>query len=179
LAEHTVTLEALETMSRSGNRDERLRAARIAARLDAAETEDVVLRLLRDPGDAGVTAAMAAALLEVRREAAIPLILRSLGQDLPAESDERFDEAGQLLLESMLDSELDGVVVRETILTVLLEHEVRLQLLGALAAIAWIAPCGGFPAPPAVRTRVEELAGDKDDAVRALARGALVALASP
>ena len=117
-----MTLEALERMSRSGNRDERLRAARIAARHDAAETEELVLRLLRDPNDVAVTAAMATALLEVRREAAIPLILRSLGQDLPAESDERFDEAGQLLLESLLDSELDGVVVRETILAVMLEQ---------------------------------------------------------
>jgi hypothetical protein len=121
---------------------------------------------------------MATALLEVRREAAIPLILRSLGQGLPPESDERFDEAGQLLLESLLESELDGIVVRETILAVLLEYDDRRELLGALGAIAWIAPNGGFPAPPDARARVGELSESADETIRALARDALAALAS-
>jgi hypothetical protein len=178
LAGRTVTLEALDSMSRSGDRDERLRAAHLAARHDAVATEEVVMRLLRDPGDVAVTAAMATALLEVRREAAIPLILRSLGQDLPAERDERFDQAGQLLLESLLDSELDGVVVRETILAVVLDTADRRKLLGALAAIAWIAPSGGFPAPADARARVGELSESGDETIRGLARDALAALAS-
>lgn len=173
-----MTFEALDSMSRSGDRDERLRAAHLAARHDAAATEEVVMRLLRDPGDVAVTEAMATALLEVRREDAIPLILRALGQDLPAERDARFDEASQLLLESLLDSELDGVAVRETIPAVLLDTGDRRELLGALGAIAWIAPSGGFPAPPEARARVGELSESSDETIRGLARDARAALAS-
>ena len=83
-----------------------------------------------------------------------------------------------MLLESLLDSELDGVVVRETILAVVLDTADRRELLGALAAIAWIAPSGGFPAPADACARVGELSEGSDETVRGLARDALAALAS-
>ena len=41
------------------------------------------------------------------------------------------------------------------------------ELVGALEAIGWLAPGGGFPAPPAALARMStELASDSDEAIR-------------
>jgi hypothetical protein len=162
--------EALERMARSADWVQRVRAARLVARLDAAESEAIVLRLLRDPDSTAVTEAMVAALLEARREAAIPLVLRSLGQDRAA---------GQALLEGLLNSEIDGVEVRETIVSVLLETDDRDEVVGALGAIGWLAPSGGFVASPAAHAHVQALTEHPEEAIRVLARAALAALAAP
>jgi hypothetical protein len=113
--------------------------------------------------------AMASALLELRREAGIPLLLRSLG---------RQRAAGQILLERLLDSELDGVDVRATIISLLLETNDRDEIAGALSAIGWLTPSGGFPGSPASQARVLALCEDADEAIRVLARAALIALAA-
>ncbi len=143
-----------------------LEAARILARQDARENEAVVLRMLRDPRS-GIAEAMVAALLEARREAAIPLVLRCLG--------ERRSE-GQLLLEGLLESELDGLDVRGKIVSVLIDTDDRNEILGALSAIGWLAPSGGFPGSPAAIARVQSLSESPEDAVRILAQAALTAL---
>jgi hypothetical protein len=144
-------------------------AARQIARSDARENEVVVMRMLRDPRS-GVREAMVAALLDARREAAIPLVLRCLGQDRAA---------GQKLLEGLLDSELDGLDVRGKIAAVLIATEDRDEIVGALSAIAWLAPSGGFPGSPAVLARVHELRESPDEPIRVLAEAALPALAAP
>jgi HEAT repeat protein len=166
--------DALERLSRSADCGERVRAARLVVRSDAADREAIVLRLLRDPGSTAVSEAMVAALLETRREEAIPLILRSLGQTDGAPP----GQSEQCLLDGLLNGELDGVDVRGSIVTVLLETHARDELLGALAAIAWLAPGGGFPAPPAALELAEELAGDANEAIRTAALNALAALGS-
>ena len=143
-----------------------LEAARVLARQDARENEAVVLRMLRDPRS-GIAEAMVAALLEARREAAIPLVLRCLG--------ERRSE-GQLLLEGLLESELDGLDVRGKIVSVLIDTDDRNEILGALSAIGWLAPSGGFPGSPAAIARVQSLSESPEDAVRILAQAALTAL---
>ena len=53
---------------------ERARPRRPAARAasDRGDKEEIVLRLLRDPGSAAVSEAMVAALLEARREGGDP-----------------------------------------------------------------------------------------------------------
>ena len=84
---------------------------------------------------------------------------------------------GQALLEGLLTSELDGVDVRGTIISVVLGSGDRDEVVGALGAIAWLAPGGGFPAPPEAFTRVLELSEHAEEAVRILAGEALVALA--
>jgi hypothetical protein len=160
--------EALERMSTSADWVQRVQAARLIARLDPADSETIVLRLLRDPDSAAVKEAMAAALLENRREAAIPLILRCLGQDRTA---------GQWLLEGLLDSELDGVEVRDAIVSVLMETDDRDEVVGALSAIAWLAPSGGFPASEAARAHVDALTAHSEEPIRALALAARAALA--
>ena len=160
-------LAALERMSRSQDWVERVRAARLLARLDPGASEAIVVRLLTDETTA-VAEAMVAALLVARREAAIPLVLRTLG---------RRRAAGQALLEGLLDSELDGVDVRGTIVSVLLASEERDEVVGALGAIAWLAPGGGFPATPEAFARVMELSEHAEEAVRILAGQALIALA--
>ena len=142
-------------------------AARLLARRATPESEQVVMKLLGDPRR-GVREAMVAALLDARREAAIPLVLRCLGQH----------RAGwQNLLEGLLDSELDGLDVRGKIAAVLIASDDRDEIVGALSAIAWLAPGGGFPGSPAVRARVQELSGSEDEPVRVLAEAALAALA--
>jgi HEAT repeat protein len=162
--------DALERMSLSTDWVQRLRAARLVARLDPRESEAIILRLLCDPDSKAVTEAMVAALLETRREAAIPLVLRSL-------ADER--ATSQCLLEGLLNSELDGVEVRESIVSVLLETDDRDEVIGALGAIGWLAPSGGFPASPAARARVKALTGHCEGAIRVTAVAALAALAEP
>jgi hypothetical protein len=160
-------LAALERMSRSEDWVERVRAARLVARLDAGASEAIVVRLLGDETTA-VAEAMVAALLDTRRETAIPLVLRTLG---------RRRAAGQPLLEGLLTSELDDVDVRGTIVSVLLGSEDRDEIVGTLGAIAWLAPGGGFPATPDTLARVMELSNHGEEAVRILAGEALVALA--
>ena len=120
--------DPLARLAESEDWSERARAAQLIARSDAADKEAIVLRLLRDP-DTNVSEAMVAAVLEVRREGAIPLILRSLRQPDGAAPDEN----DQCLLEGLLNSEVDGVDVRGTIVSTLLETHVRDELLGALA----------------------------------------------
>ncbi len=111
---------------------------------------------------------MARALLELRREAAIPLLLRSLG---------RQRASGQILLESLLDSELDDVDVRRTITAVLVHTSDRDEIAGALSAIGWLTPSGGFPGSPEAHARVQALCDDPDEAIRVLAQAAHVAFA--
>jgi hypothetical protein len=165
--------DALERMSRSADWSERARAARLAARSGAGDKEGIVLRLLRDPASTAVSEAMVSALLEARREGAIELLLRSLGQDAGAS-----DPTAQCVLEGLLNSELDGVEVRGGIVSVLQDTDDRDELLGALRAIGWLAPGGGFPAPPAARAHVTELANDPDATIRAAAQKALTALSA-
>jgi hypothetical protein len=144
-------------------------AARHLARSDARESEAAVLRMLRDPRG-GVREAMVAALLEARREAAIPLVLRCLGENRAG---------GQNLLEGLLESELDGLDVRGKIAAVLIASVERNEIVGALSAIGWLAPGGGFPGSAAVRARVRELAESPDEPIRVLAEAALAALGAP
>lgn len=125
--------------------------------------------LLRD-SRSSVREAMVAALLEARREAAIPLLLRCLGQDRAG---------GQNVLEGLLDSELDGLDVRGKIAEVATGSRDRDEIVGALSAIAWLAPGGGFPASAALRRRVRELGESPDEPIRVLAKAALAALAAP
>jgi HEAT repeat protein len=166
--------DPLARLAASEDSSERVRAAQLIARSDAADKEAIVLRLLRDP-DTTVSEAMVAAVLEVRREGAIRLILRALGQPDGAAPDGN-DEC---LLEGLLNGELDGVDVRGSIVSALLETHARDELLGALAAIAWLAPSGGFSAPPSARALVRELAADSNEAIRSAAREALAALGAP
>ncbi len=161
-------LTALERMSLSPDWVERVRAARIAARLEPAASEAIVVRLLMDTESTAVADAMVAALLSVRREAAIPLVLRSLG---------RRRASGQPLLEGLMNCELDDVDARGAIVAALLASEDRDEIVGALGAIAWLAPGGGFPATPAALGRVLELGEHDEEAIRILAAQALVALA--
>jgi hypothetical protein len=144
-------------------------AARRVARGDARENETIVVRMLRDPRSA-VREAMVAALLEARREAAIPLVLRCLGEDRAG---------GQNLLEGLLESELDGLDVRGQIAAVLLASGDRDEIVGALSAIGWLAPGGGFPGSDAVRARVRELGVNEDEPIRVLAEAAFAALDAP
>jgi HEAT repeat protein len=164
--------DAMARLAHSDDWSERARAARLVARSDGADQEALALRLLRDPLSTAVSEAMVASLLEVRREGAVRLILRSLGRHGGAPP----DECDQCLLEGLLTSELDGVEVRGAIVSVLLETQVRDELLGALAAIAWLAPGGGFPAPPRALDLVNALADDSSDVMRKAARQALAAL---
>ena len=168
-----MTSDAIERMASSEDWSERARAARMLARAGPGDKEEIVLRLLRDPGSAAVSEAMVAALLEARREGAIRLILRSLGHDGDASQ-----ESAQTLLEGLLSSELDGIEVRASIISVLQDTDDRNELVGALRAIGWLAPSGGFPAPPEALAHVKELANDSDATVRAAAQRAVTALAS-
>jgi hypothetical protein len=143
-----------------------LEAARIVARQDARENEAVVLRRLCDPRS-GIAEAMVTALLEARREAAIPLVLRCLGEHRAE---------GQRLLEGLLESELDGLDVRGKIVSVLIDSDDRNEMLGALSAIGWLAPSGGFPGSPAALARVHDLSESPDEPVRILAQAAVTAL---
>jgi hypothetical protein len=111
---------------------------------------------------------MVAALLNARREAGIPLVLRSLGRQ-PA--------TGQPLLEGLMNSELDDVDVRGTIVEVLQDSADRDEVAGALAAITWLAPGGNFPASTAALARVIELTEYPDEAIRTLATEVLTAAA--
>ena len=85
--------------------------------------------------------------------------------------------SGQILLESLLDSELDDVDVRGTITSILADTSDRDEIAGALNAIGWLTPSGGFPGSPESRARVQELCDDPDEAIRVLAQAALVAFA--
>jgi HEAT repeat protein len=164
--------DVVTALSQSDDWSQRVRAARLVARSGPGEREDIVLRLLRDPGSDAVRAAMVAALLEARREGAIRLILRSLGEP----EDRGPDETGQRALEGLLSSELDGIDVRGGIISVLRETDDRQELLGALRAIGWLTPSGGFPAPPEALAYVTGLANDADAGIRAAAQTALTAL---
>jgi hypothetical protein len=174
-------LDPVTRLSLSPETDDRVRAARLVARQASAGSDVMVLRLLRDTRSTAVSEAMARSLLRFRREAAIPLILRALGQDIPAVQSFRdhFDATNQVLLESLLDSELDNVEVRETIVHVLLSTEESHETVGALEAIGWIAPSGGFPASETALAHVDELSDHADQLVRGLARKAREALAEP
>lgn len=160
-------------MSERDSDSDRLAAAQAAARLlarrSAPESEDVVQMLLRHPRSS-VREAMVAALLEARREAAIPLLLRCLGQDRAG---------GQNVLEGLLDSELDGLDVRGKIAAVVTATGDRDEIVGALSAIGWLAPGGGFPVSAALLQRVRELAESPDEPIRVLSQAALAALGAP
>jgi hypothetical protein len=161
-------LAELERMSLSADWAERVHAARLVIRLHPAVSVAVVTRLLMDSESIPVAEAMVATLLNARREAGIPLVLRSLG---------RQPVTGQSLLEGLMNSELDDVDVRGTIVEVLQGSEDRDEVAGALEAITWLAPGGNFPATPAARSRVIELIDYPDEAICALAAEALTALA--
>ena len=168
-----MTSDAIERLARSADWSERARAARLIARGKPGDKKEIVLRLLRDSGSAAVSETMVAALLEARREGAIRLILRSLGHD-----GEASQETGQTLLDGLLTSELDGIEVRASIVSVLQDSDDPDELVGALRAIAWLAPSGGFPAPPEALAHVRELANDSDAKIREAAQRAVTALAS-
>jgi HEAT repeat protein len=163
---------ALARLAHSEDWTERVRAAQVVVWSDVADREAIVLRLLADPDSSAVREAMVMALLEARREGAIRLILRSLGQNGAG-------EVAATLLEGLLDSELDGLDVRGSIVSVLFESGDRDALLGALTVIDWLAPSGGFQAPARALARVGELAEDSDEAIRVAATRALAAFDSP
>jgi hypothetical protein len=94
-------------------------------------------------------------------------VVRALGQKRAA---------GQGLLEGLLTSELDDVDVRGSLTRVVVETHDRDELIGALQAIGWLAPSGGFPATTALQLRVHALIGHPEEAIQVLARQALVAL---
>ena len=171
-------LDPITRMSLLPDADDRKRAARLVARQPPGENEVMVLRLLRDTRSTAVADAMARSLLQSWREAAVPLVLRALGQDMPAADAARdhFDAKSQELLESLLDSELDGLDVRGEIVSVLLATEQSHELVGALEAIGWIAPSGGFPATETALAQVDRLSGHADELVRGLALKARAAL---
>jgi HEAT repeat protein len=164
--------DSLTRLARSEDWSDRVRAAQVVARSDLADKEAIVLRLLMDPASTAVSEAMVTALLEARREGAIRLILRALGHSGEGET-------AEALLEGLLDSELDGLDVRGSIVSVLLGTDDRRELLGALAAINWLAPRGGFQAPPTALARVSELNEGSDHAIRAAANRALTAFDLP
>lgn len=164
-----MTFTALEQMSESDDWEVRVQAAHLVARRDARTSEPIVSRLLLDPGSPAVRHAMAAALLAARREAAVPLILRALGEQ---------GDAAQGLLDCLITSELDGVDVRGAITEVLLESDDAVTTAGALRAIGWLAPRGGFVAPPAAHARVARLRAASDGEIRALAIAACTSLAA-
>lgn len=168
--------DALARLAHSEDWAERVRAAQLLAWGDVAEREATVLRLLRDPGSTAVSEAMVTSLLEARREGAIRLILRSLGQGGAGEG--AGGETAECLLEGLLESELDGLDVRGTIIAVLLETDSRDELLGALEAINWLAPSGGFPAPAEALAHVTRLGRDSDEEIREASSKALTALGS-
>jgi HEAT repeat protein len=161
-------LAELERMSLSPDWVERARAAQLVTRLDPGASEAIVLRLLMDSDSIPVAEAMVASLLNARREAGIALVLRALG---------RRRATGQPLLEGLLNSELDDVDVRGTVVSVLLATEDGDEVVGALGAIAWLAPGGNFPASPDALDRVVELTEHSEEAIRVLAAEALTALA--
>ncbi len=168
-------------MSLSKLWEERVEAARLVANDHRSQSDAMVMRLLRDSRHVAVTAAMVSALLAARREAAIPLILRALGQDLPDDEEARdlFDAASEFLLEALVDSELEGIDARGAVVSVLLETDDPNELVGALEAIGWLAPGGGFPSSDEALEHVERLARDgTDETVRGLAGKARTALAS-
>ena len=171
-------LDPITRMSLLPDMDDRMRAARLVARQPPGDHETMVLRLLRDTRSTAVADVMARALLHSWREVAVPLVLRGLGQDIPAADAARdhFDATSQVLLESLLDSELDGLDVRGAIVSVLLGTEESHELVGALEAIGWIAPSGGFPASDTALAQVDRLTGHGDELVRGLARKAREAL---
>ena len=174
-------LDPVTRLSLSQDWEERAEAARLVARDHRSESDPMVLRLLRDPRHVAVTEAMVSSLLAARREAAVPLILRALGHELPDDDEARdlFDAASEFLLEALVGSELDGVDTRGTIVSVLLETDDPNELVGALEAIGWLAPSGGFPFSAAALEHVEELARRaEDETVRGLAGKARTALAS-
>ena len=109
-------LAELERMSLSSDWVERVHAARLVTCLDPGTNEAIVTRLLMDSDSVPVAEAMVAALLGVRREAGIPLVLSSLG---------RTRAGAQPLLEGLMNSELDDVDVRGTIVERLLASEDR------------------------------------------------------
>ena len=82
------------------------------------------------------------------------------------------------MLEGLLSSELDGIEVRASVVLVLQDTDDRDELVGALRAIGWLAPSGGFPAPPEALAHVRELANDSDAKIRGAAQRAVTALAS-
>ncbi len=173
-------LDPITRMSLSDDPAERARAARLVARNDLSESHAMVLRLLRDARSVDVTRAMAGALLGLRRESGIPLIMRGLGQDIPEDETARdhFDEGSRAMLETLRSSELDGVDVRHAVVSLLLHSDDRNELVGALEAIGWLATSGDFPASPLALAQVEVLAEHPDETLRGLARRALTALTS-
>ncbi len=174
-------LDPVTRLSLSEDWADRVEAARLVARDHRGETDSMVLRLLRDTRHVAVTRAMVSALLAARREAAVPLILRALGQELPEDDDARdlFDAAGEILVEGLVDSELDGVDARGSVVSVLLETDDPHELVGALEAIGWLAPTGGLPFSAAALEHVEDLTRSaSDDTVRGLAGKARTALAA-
>ena len=72
-------LAELERMSLSATGSSVSTPPRLVSRLDPGASEAIVTRLLMDSESVPVAEAMVAALLNVRREAGIPLVLRSLG----------------------------------------------------------------------------------------------------
>jgi hypothetical protein len=154
-----VTLGALDVMSRSDDWEERARAARLVATHTGVEADAIVLRLLWDARDTGVCEAMVAALVEARADAAIPLILRALG-DQPVGDD---GEPADFMLRGLVQADASGLPVEELVESVLVSSEDRLQVRGVLRALAWRAP---FGVSSAALARIRLLLSDPDRDIR-------------
>ena len=130
-------------------RVERVHAARLVSRARPATSETIV----DAPPDGfsesvPVAEAMVTALLDVRREAGIP-------SRPPLRSASR-RATGQTLLEGLMNSELDDVDVRGTIVDVLLATEDRDEIAARSARSRGRPPAGTFRRSPAALLRVIE-----------------------
>ena len=92
--------------------------------LGRGASEAMVLRLLARHVPRRSPTAMVSSLLRTRAEAAIPLDPARAGQEIPTTTTRATSSSGRRdLVESLAGSELDGVDVRGTIVSVLLETE--------------------------------------------------------
>jgi HEAT repeat protein len=162
--------EDAEALSRSDDWSDRVRAAKIAAAGDPAATEELLLRLLRDVKDTGVTEAAVLALLEARGADAVPVILRALGRE-PSDEDE--DESGWHMLVNLSFGAQFGVDVEAAVTSALLTARDRDTTLGSLDAIRWLAPGRRFDPPPEALALMNRLAAGDDAELRQVARSAL------
>jgi hypothetical protein len=165
---------SLERLAGSENYADRVEAARIAARADGGANDAIVLRLLCDARDTAVPQAMAESLVEARGEAAISLLLRALGADIPADADDHgHQEAAEYTLNGLSRLWVEGVDVDAALTTTLLEAPSPQELIGALVAIQHYGSINFRRRSDAVRARLRELIAQSEYEIRALAWYAL------
>ena len=173
-------VDELDEMSRSEDWRQRVRAAHLIARCEPGERDAIALRLLQDPKDTAVTEAMVEALVQERREAAVPLIVSALASDPDEQDDgEDYGSGGDYIVGGLSNARADGIDVDGAIARVVLESDNRQELVGALDAIVWFTQSGGFDAPPELLVRLQAFIQHPDYAIRALAWHALEALSPP